>query len=506
MIMTNDNFQINSAAISDKGLSDKRPHNEDSYLELRESGFFAVADGVGGAQAGDVASQMAMEILGEAFINLPVGGDAEERLKAAVTQANQAIYQMSRDIPKLSTMATTVVGLHVSGNIATIGHVGDSRLYRLDPNGDLFQETQDHSVVEEEVRAGRMTPEQARIHPSKNVISRALGAENTVEVDMKTIMFEPGTSFLLCSDGVNLHINDDELRELLTTGEDTFLICQKIKDICYERGALDNLTAVVVEAVSPDLSPENGFADLEEETVAGVRPPLVDSGVVARNGETRTETLELPETEGTPEVEPAATDSRISIAAADSSEEANTVAAEGIVSDTTVPSKDEKTIRVGQSGTSPGLMSKVLTWLPWALLAVLVAFGAYYIWITQKANSGEIDPQIPNVSMTAFEQNRRNVDANPAQYVAVNSANPKDAVDYYLLGRAYFLQKNYDSAKNNLERAQELIPDRVSAINKDVLQHDIVLMLALINDEETREVFEGGIQKAKEEAAPEPAG
>lgn len=94
-------------------------------------------------------------------------------MKIAIERANEAIFQMSHDLTQLSTMATTVVALHVAGNIATIGHVGDSRLYRLDPKGNLYRETQDHSVVEEEVRAGRMTAEQAVNHPSRNVISRA---------------------------------------------------------------------------------------------------------------------------------------------------------------------------------------------------------------------------------------------------------------------------------------------------------------------------------------------
>src|SRR5216683_7130287 len=111
-------------------------------------------------------------------------------------------------------MATTIVALHLNGNIATIGHVGDSRLYRLTPEGKLQRETDDHSVVEEEVRAGRMTPEQAMHHPSKNVISRALGAEEGVEVDMKAIEVGDGNTFLLCTDGITRHIPDNELREL----------------------------------------------------------------------------------------------------------------------------------------------------------------------------------------------------------------------------------------------------------------------------------------------------
>src|SRR5918997_13116 len=114
--MTENNFQIHSAAVSDRGLSEKRPQNEDSFLEMKNLGLFAVADGVGGAQAGDVASQMAMEILGEAFINSRANIDAEEVMKAAIEQANAAIFQTSHELAQLSTMATTVVALHVSGN------------------------------------------------------------------------------------------------------------------------------------------------------------------------------------------------------------------------------------------------------------------------------------------------------------------------------------------------------------------------------------------------------
>src|SRR5205085_844508 len=112
----------------------------------------------------------------------------------------------------------------------------DSRLYRVDTSGNIFRETQDHSVVEEEVRAGRMTPAQAASHPSRNVISRALGAENTVQVDMKTIMFEPNTTFLLCSDGITRHIEDHELKHLLSSGNLPEQNCEAMKYICYDRG------------------------------------------------------------------------------------------------------------------------------------------------------------------------------------------------------------------------------------------------------------------------------
>src|SRR5216683_7255330 len=148
-------------------------------------------------------------------------------------------------------MATTIVALHLNGNIATIGHVGDSRLYRLSPDGKLTRETADHSVVEEEVRAGRMTPEQAANHPSKNVISRALGAEELVEVDMKTIEAGDGNTFLLCTDGITRHIPDKEIQELLLSGGSVEAICAEMKERCYQRGAEDNLTAVVVQVGTP---------------------------------------------------------------------------------------------------------------------------------------------------------------------------------------------------------------------------------------------------------------
>ncbi len=202
---------IESAAISDRGLNEKRPENEDSFVEIPASGIFAVADGVGGAKAGEVASQMAVEILGEAFANRSSSADAQDVMLSALEQANASIYRMSNDVEQLSRMATTIVALHLEGNVATIGHVGDSRLYRVDSAGRLHRETDDHSMVAEEVRAGRMTEEQAETHPGKNIISRALGAESTVRIDLQTRLVEPNSIFLLCSDGVTRHVSDTEI-------------------------------------------------------------------------------------------------------------------------------------------------------------------------------------------------------------------------------------------------------------------------------------------------------
>src|SRR5512132_2123022 len=248
MSQTNNGLSVDSAAITDRGLSEKRPLNEDSFLSDIERGIFSVADGVGGAEAGEVASQTAIEVLDEAFRHRLDGADVEDLMELAIQRANASIHQMAQDHAKFSMMATTIVALHLKGNIATFGHVGDSRLYRLTPDGKLHRETEDHSIVEEEVRAGRMTREQAANHPSKNVISRALGAEESVEVDMKTMDVENGTEFLLCSDGITRHVSDVEIRQLLLSNADLTTVCAELKRRCYDRGAEDNLTAVVVRA------------------------------------------------------------------------------------------------------------------------------------------------------------------------------------------------------------------------------------------------------------------
>src|ERR671918_1684576 len=225
-------FQIQSSAVTDRGLSPKRPLNEDSFLADPQRGIFAVADGVGGAEAGEVASQTAIEVLDEAFRHQTDGTDIEDLMELAIQRANASIHQMAQEHAKFSMMATTIVALHITGNIATFGHVGDSRLYRLTSSGELRRETEDHSIVEEEVRAGRMTPEQAANHPSKNVISRALGAEQGVEVDMKTMEVDEGTEFLLCTDGITRHVSDNEIRQLLVINGDLEEVCNELKKKC----------------------------------------------------------------------------------------------------------------------------------------------------------------------------------------------------------------------------------------------------------------------------------
>jgi serine/threonine protein phosphatase PrpC len=262
---------LETAAVTDRGLNEKRPHNEDSYLLDAERRIFAVADGVGGAHAGEVASRTAVEILEEAFRHQKSGDDVEDLMEIAIQRANASIFQMSREQQKFSMMATTIVALHLDGRRATVGHVGDSRLYSLAPGGRIKRETEDHSVVEEEVKAGRMTREQAANHPSRNVISRALGAEQSVEVDLRTFDVEEGTLFLLCSDGITRHLPDREIESLLRERDTLEAACEEMKRLCFERGAEDNLTAVAVRVGARAARPAGGARADEDPTLANAR-------------------------------------------------------------------------------------------------------------------------------------------------------------------------------------------------------------------------------------------
>ncbi len=469
--MTEYNFQINSAAISDRGLSEKRPQNEDSFLELGERSVFAVADGVGGAQAGEVASQMAVEIIGEAFINSRPNSDAEDVLKAAIEQANTSIFQMSHDLAQLSTMATTVVALHVAGNIATIGHVGDSRLYRLDKTGNLYRETQDHSVVEEEVRAGRMTEAQAATHPSRNVISRALGAEASVEIDMKTIMFEPNVSFLLCSDGITRHVDDGEIRELLAFGGEPGEICEQLKKMCYERGAEDNLTAVVVR-VGEEIQTREASV-VEEQTIATARPAVVEFS----ESESTTQDLPAPET---PELKPVVP--KIEPAGFENGEE-----------------KTESAVYFSEEKADNSFAGKIVSSALLLLVGVIIGAVAYYFWLgtpPPPAEVPQIAPQSSNPLFTIFEEGRRTVDAEPEKYIAAHAAETKNAEGHYLLGRAYLLTGKFGEAKKSFDEAKNQLAE-VADVNGKILASDIETGLAIVNSPVAANEFRKKIEERK---------
>ncbi len=502
------NFNITSASVSDRGLSEKRPENEDSFLVLEERGVYAVADGVGGAQAGEVASQMAVEILGEAFMNQSADLDAEDVMRAAIERANGAIYQMASDLPQLASMATTIVALHVYGNIATIGHVGDSRAYRLDHHGNLLRETFDHSVVEEEVRAGRMTAEQAANHPSKNIISRALGAEADVEIDLKTIMVEPGTTFLLCSDGITRHIDDDELSGLLSNGNPS-AICDQLKELCYSRGAEDNLTAVVVRVAgepAKELSAVAGVGDGEELTVASARSPF-DSTVETEDEHFSTnDTVSFDELDDQSYLMDEGPDDTstndVPAALQDYSSSSVIVPAQQYAQASSADPSIRPYVRTDVAeARSPGSGSRLLSALLFLALGSLLGAGAYYFWIqSQPEPVVEETPVLnemksANPPLTAFEEGRRLVDKDPAAYINANAASAREVDDYFLMGRAFMLTGKYWEAKRSFSEARDRLAT-ADPNNAKTLATEISMALAIIETPQATASFTKDIATA----------
>jgi protein phosphatase len=463
----NNGIKLSAAVVSDRGLSKKRPLNEDSFLSDPERRIFAVADGVGGAQAGEVASQTAMEVLDEAFRHIEPGADVEDLLEIAIQRANSSIHSMSREHPKLSMMATTIVALHLDGHVATIGHVGDSRLYRLTPDGKLHRETADHSVVEEEVRAGRMTPEQASNHPSRNVISRALGAEDTVEVDLKTMEIEDGTCFLLCSDGITRHIPDPELRELLTEGMDLNAICEEMKRRCYERGAEDNLTAVIVRVGEPAQ-----LATLDDERTLVTERSQLQS------------TMGGPLSQAQHKLSPAELDNSLhdTVEIPSRTATAKTAALEAppasTVTESVVPHAVESRPR------RRGVFNSLLRAITFLLLLGIVGAAAFYggmyyqkqrLEAAQPATAAADDKEPPPPPQpSAFELGRARVDKDPKDWidkVALPRANqenkqPLDIDDpefLYLYGRALFLNRDYAQSLKAFNNAVTKLDQRAAA-------------------------------------------
>jgi serine/threonine protein phosphatase PrpC len=263
------------AARSDVGMV--RSGNEDSFFAhaTKQGGLFIVADGMGGHAAGEVASEMAVQIvsreLGELY---QLAGTApREQVAESIRGANRAIYERTISESDKQGMGTTVSVLLVAGSRWLIGQVGDSRIYLL-RDGALTQLTKDHSYVQEQVDAGLLTPEQARYHPYSNVITRCVGAGEEVEADTFTGDFRPGDVFLVCSDGLTGMVDDRRLQQLLLSRASAGRIVDALIAEANYRGGLDNVTAVVVQVISSD-SP--GDEEKTEEAPAlpeGNTPPF----------------------------------------------------------------------------------------------------------------------------------------------------------------------------------------------------------------------------------------
>ena len=270
-----------TAVVSDTGR--RRRRNEDAFVCAPP--LFAVADGMGGAQAGEVASRLAAAVLEEG------AGDerGEERVASLIQEANRRVFQRSNEDAATSGMGTTMTVALVDSSVGTIafGHVGDSRAYRV-RDGVLEQLTDDHSLVGELVRSGKLSPEAAETHPQRSVITRALGTEPDVDVDTFTVEARPDDLYLLCSDGLTDMISADEIFAVLDGSDDLEVAARALIEAANAGGGEDNITVVLfqighrgeVEQTAQMPEAVEPVVDVEDR-LSGLDPvPVVDTAVI----------------------------------------------------------------------------------------------------------------------------------------------------------------------------------------------------------------------------------
>ena len=223
---------------------------------IADRGVFIVADGMGGHAAGEVASEMAVQIIAKELGSLRGLTDeqAGERMRNAIIEANAEIFDRTLSEHDKRGMGTTITSLVLLPHRYLIGQVGDSRAYML-RDGQLLQVTKDHSYVQEQVDAGLLTPEQARYHPYSNVITRCVGASDEVEADIYAGAMKPGDVFLVASDGLTGMVDDRRLQQLLLARSGPGRIVDALIAEANNRGGLDNITAIVVQVDSLDDAP-----------------------------------------------------------------------------------------------------------------------------------------------------------------------------------------------------------------------------------------------------------
>lgn len=227
-----------------------RTDNQDAYFagKITDDAVFAVVcDGMGGANAGNVASELAVRHISEYVIRSYRDGmdmtDTEKTLKNAIVSANISLYDKAVNNAELAGMGTTAVAAFVKDGTAVIAHVGDSRIYLV--NGEIKQLTRDHSVVQSLIESGRITPEDAKVHPRKNVITRALGAEENVAVDSDCLNLSNGDTLLLCSDGLTNFLDDKDILKVFQNN-DISAVAERLVEEANENGGGDNITVVTV--------------------------------------------------------------------------------------------------------------------------------------------------------------------------------------------------------------------------------------------------------------------
>jgi serine/threonine protein phosphatase PrpC len=418
-------MKLTVGTITDRGLNPRRTANEDQFFALETLGLFLVADGVGGRRGGQVASHTVVDVFSEAFKT----SKDEVTIKAledVIVECNRRIFDLSSKSAELEGMATTVAVLAIQGKTAIIGHVGDSRVYRFAAR-KLICETEDHSEVVEAVRAGQLSLAMAALDPRRNVLTRAIGVESDVEADFKSLALEEADRFLLCSDGITRHITETELEEFLSSDQHPRDLCLGFKNLCYKRGAEDNLTAIVV--------------DVGKRKYAPSKDELVDAGAQQDGSRFRID-VSKPATPPAPEVltEPAIE----------------------LVREQRGPGQP-KGEPVRRSGAS-------FWWLIFALLLIgLIAAGAWLrpdlarstlesIGITVASEqpvavAEEPDPNLAAVKVLVADGR---YDKAREQLLQMLSEKPQDAGYHMWLGRTYVELKSYEDAIRELNESIRL--------------------------------------------------
>ena len=249
-------MRIEYAGLTHVGM--KRNHNEDSFLLVPEANLFIVADGMGGHSSGEIASKIAVEEIAEFFRMTERDEEAtwpfkmdraksyhENRMCVAVKLSNSRIVEAAVAEPKYKGMGTTVVAIAFRGSSAYIGHVGDSRVYRL-REGNLTQVTEDHSLLNDYIKAKKLTPEEIEAFPHKNVIVRALGMKETVDVDVLKDDPREEDVYIMCSDGLSGMVPDEQIKEIVSTSlDDLNVAAERLIEAANAAGGTDNVTVVV---------------------------------------------------------------------------------------------------------------------------------------------------------------------------------------------------------------------------------------------------------------------
>lgn len=424
-------MDIKVGVVCDRGLNPKRPVNQDRYLSLPERGLFAVFDGVGGQRAGEVASQTAAETIEEAFSHATADSPSQ-LIRRAIEFANRDIFELAETNSDYKSMATTVALICFEGDRAIVAHVGDSRVYRLE-DGHLTCETVDHTDLNDDLRAGRITRAQAAARTDQNVINRALGVEPGVEVEIKSIHIGEGARFLLCSDGIYKHTPDREIARILASNEEPQNAADELKQIVYHRGADDNLTAVVLKI---------------DRARAG--RTAIAASVVGETRRTGTRSLERKTGKLAAGEMPVFRGSRFQVEFGSDSE-----------------SESERETEISRSTYEREEKSALARWTIRLLIALVLLAAGFYLGLRASDGFGDSssDGPVINAEMLrgreAFDS--KNYQAAALEFDAIARREPQNAEARYWLGRSQMEQGEYAKAAESFEQTIRLQPELYDA-------------------------------------------